>query len=123
MEYRVIFLIDDGSTSNATYNDIKWMKNFESLEDIAEYAGITLGVSDLKQDVISIYPNPVKNSFIISKSGGADIEIYNITGKLLTKTRIDNNQQEIDISDFGSGIYFVRIKNNGIITTKKIIKY
>ncbi|MDO7173764.1 PA14 domain-containing protein [Mariniflexile sp. AS56] len=122
---RIIFLIDDNNTSsttNATYNDIEWIKNFASLQDIAAYAGLTLGVNSLKQDVVSIYPNPVKGSFIVSQGLGADVEIYNIVGKLLTKEKIENNKEQIDISGFVSGIYFVRISNNGIMTTKKIIK-
>ncbi|CAH8283514.1 putative secreted protein (Por secretion system target) [Mariniflexile fucanivorans] len=118
---RLLFNCSDDT--GATTVGVAWIKTFASVQAIKDYAAAhPLSVDALKHDVVTIYPNPVKGSFTITKSLGADVEIYNVVGKLLAKTKIENNEQQIDISNFVSGIYFVRIKNNGIITTKKIIK-
>ncbi|MHA7943861.1 carbohydrate-binding protein [Formosa sp. 3Alg 14/1] len=122
---RVIFIIDDGDTSgtsNTTYNDIEWIKNFASLEDIAEYAGLTLSITDNKQDSISLFPNPVQSKFTITNSQGAHLEVYNMLGKVLFKRQLESNKEEVDISHLSGGIYFVRTVNNGRVSIKKILK-
>ncbi|MDW5290195.1 PA14 domain-containing protein [Formosa sp. PL04] len=122
---RVIFIIDDADTSgttNASYNDIEWIKNFASLDDIFEYAGLTLSIKDEKQDLVSLYPNPIKNKFTVTNSLGSNLELYNIVGKVLLKRSLESNKEELDISYLNSGIYFVRIMNAGKVINKKIIK-
>ncbi|XMO85394.1 leucine-rich repeat domain-containing protein [Algibacter sp. AS12] len=71
---------------------------------------------------LKLYPNPVKNAFRISNSAGALVEIYNIQGESLLKKTISNNKQEINISSFANGIYFIKVKKDGIVINKEIIK-
>lgn len=71
---------------------------------------------------VTVYPNPA-NDFINVK--GEDIqyvEIYNSIGLKVASQNV-NNSESIDISEFASGIYFVRtLDKKGNISTTKIIK-
>jgi hypothetical protein len=66
---------------------------------------------------ISIYPNPANDKIFLSNK--ADIEIIDITGKILIKQL---NSNEIDISKLAKGIYFIKIKFDDKIRTEKFIK-
>jgi hypothetical protein len=74
---------------------------------------------------ISIFPNPSEGKFQI-KSSGAEIrrlEIYDALGKriyLNSKYRQETN--EIDLSRYPKGIYFVKIFDGLKIYTEKIVK-
>ena len=61
---------------------------------------------------IAIYPNP-SNEFIhcSNVSSFESIEIVNIMGQSILKTKIQNNLERIDLSDIGGGIYFLVIKD------------
>jgi len=61
---------------------------------------------------VSIYPNPTKGLVYIDYNNADDIEIeiYNALGKLLSTDSKQNNQ--IDLSNYASGLYFVKCLNN-----------
>ena len=69
-----------------------------------------------------IVPNPsnefIKVSGLINKS---KYEVYNCLGKEICKGEIFYNET-IDIQDFESGLYFIRIYTENSIFTKKFIK-
>lgn len=76
-----------------------------------------------------IYPNPSNGSFEIMIKGLnetiAVIDIYSLTGKLIqsSQTEISNGQlyKQIALKDQANGIYFVKIKTNEGLITKKIV--
>lgn len=82
-----------------------------------------LGVTSLQQSTTTVYPNPVDNILNI-KGNFIDIsntEVYSITGKLLLS--IESNSREIDMTNFDSGMYFIRITTTaGTTQSFKIIK-
>lgn len=68
---------------------------------------------------INIIPNPVIDKFKINTNYD-EISIYTIDGKLIKK--LIKNDEEIDISELNSNIYFLKIKINDSYYYKKIIK-
>jgi hypothetical protein len=83
----------------------------------------TTSVNDQIQDKIKIvvYPNPVINQLKV-KVDAEDVnkyEIISILGETLQSGFIDSGNQIIDISEFESNIYFIRIDNQ-IIKFMKI---
>lgn len=76
---------------------------------------------------ILIYPNPAINKIYFSNDTPGNeffIEIYNTKGIMLTSGRIDCNlNNSFDISGLASGIYTVRVKENNIIKSEKLVKY
>jgi 1,4-alpha-glucan branching enzyme len=70
---------------------------------------------------ISIYPNPVKNSFAINQAVSS-VEVYTITGQLVASYNSVAANQELLIDGLESGIYLVKMKDqNNFIQTKKIV--
>jgi 1,4-alpha-glucan branching enzyme len=70
---------------------------------------------------ISIYPNPVKNSFAINQAVSS-VEVYTITGQLVASYNSVAANQELLINGLESGIYLVKIKDqNNLFQTKKIV--
>jgi hypothetical protein len=71
----------------------------------------------------SIYPNPTTTSFSVN-SNVSDIEIYDLTGKLLKSFKGDFNRTDsFDISSLNTGIYIVKVENNNNqVKTTKLVK-
>ncbi|MBN2746659.1 MAG: T9SS type A sorting domain-containing protein [Bacteroidales bacterium] len=76
-----------------------------------------------KSSNIQVYPIPsIANQPItidFAKSVSAIVEIYDQTGKLLISNEVLDSQMEFSLQQ--SGIYFLKIFNNGEISTRKIV--
>jgi len=80
---------------------------------------------------LSCFPNPVKDvinlQFQLKVSGSVSIDLLDASGNLI-KTLLHehvisgNYERIINVSNIPNGIYFIRLKANGITQTKKIIK-
>lgn len=70
-------------------------------------------------DEIAIFPNPAKNIFHIRGDNISEIEILNLAGALVLK---NNSTTRIDMTNFKSGIYLVRIKAGDRTIVKKLVK-
>jgi len=81
----------------------------------------TLSVSNQELVGVSMYPNPIKNSFTIK--GVQDLQsvaVYNINGqRVLNKTQ---NLETIDVSTLQAGVYFAKVQAKSGTATLKIIK-
>ncbi|MDD4236899.1 MAG: T9SS type A sorting domain-containing protein, partial [Bacteroidales bacterium] len=72
-----------------------------------------------------IYPNPA-NNFITIKGNSTtpcSIEILDLKGSTLISKNMHNgtNQLDIDISNLPEAVYFIKIKQNNSVTTKKLV--
>jgi hypothetical protein len=81
----------------------------------------------LKQDLLSIYPNPgAENITIDAARGIAAIRILNILGTKqsnFSQKKLNTTARQVDISALTSGIYFVKvIFSSGESLTQKVIK-
>ena len=79
----------------------------------------SLGIDDLNQLDISIYPNPVKNILTIDGLVVQDVVIYSVLGKEVVKM---SNQNTIDVSSLSKGVYFIKVSDGINSSTKKFIK-
>ncbi|WP_412984242.1 T9SS type A sorting domain-containing protein [Pontimicrobium sp. IMCC45349] len=71
---------------------------------------------------LTLYPNPVTDSFTINSTNNTEIEsviLIDISGKTLKQFTVS---ESYNISDLAAGIYFVQIKSKNATSTKKIIK-
>ncbi|RKE98501.1 putative secreted protein (Por secretion system target) [Ichthyenterobacterium magnum] len=71
---------------------------------------------------LSIFPNPVTNGklYITTKNNlTKDIEIFDVLGKkVFTASLFD---KELNISKLTSGVYILKIKENNITATRKLV--
>jgi len=82
----------------------------------------TLGVNDLKQSKIALYPNPVKNTFNIQSDDEINsVIVYDTTGKKVAD--FSNKKESLDISHLPNGLYFIEIQNSeNKFFTEKLLK-
>jgi len=83
----------------------------------------TTNINTLKDENIKIYPNPfIDNIFIIANNGG-NIEIIDVSGRVIYSSGLSNGINKISTSHFLKGIYFLKIQNkNNSIQIFKIVK-
>jgi len=85
----------------------------------------TLGNNDLIAPTVNLYPNP--SNELINISFGEDrlskLELFDITGKLLFKKELNSNTYTLNITNYSSGTYLVKVYNQyNTSLNKKIIK-
>lgn len=92
-----------------------------------EQCDISSGVTDDNDNAgIMVYPNPSNGSFhiITSRNTEGMLTVFDITGREQLKEKIDlqkNQNTKIDLSNFAEGIYFVRIVNEKILLSEKLV--
>jgi uncharacterized delta-60 repeat protein len=72
---------------------------------------------------LAVYPNPSKAIFNIEIDQNASLELFDIVGKQLRTTKINLGTSQIDLTDYNSGVYFLKITNKTNQTkTVRLIK-
>lgn len=85
-------------------------------------AEVTLSSSSFSQiEGLKMYPNPTKNNLFIETTlnSNINVSIVNMLGKEVVNTKVINNT--INVSNLTSGIYIVKITEEGKTSTKKLI--
>ena len=73
---------------------------------------------------INMYPNPTGGIFTIENNSEiSEIEIFNSNGELVNKITELSHKHKINLSENLNGLYFIRIKTNDKIITKKLLLY
>ena len=85
--------------------------------------GETLGLDDYLGEEINIYPNPTTDLINFSLSGleSTEVAVVDVTGKVVLSTAI-SSENNIDVSNLKSGVYFVQIEVDGRQASYKFIK-
>lgn len=83
-----------------------------------------LSVNEFEKVNITVFPNPVQNNLTInSKININAVSIYNSTGRLIYENFSFNNENnQLDLSEYQSGIYFLRVTSGNFSQTLKVIK-
>ena len=78
-------------------------------------AGILLGNINvtpvIDDNMISVFPTIIDDNFTVSNAAGATIILYSVNGTKLLQLPVDNDEQQIKITDLylNSGVYIVRV--------------
>ena len=75
-------------------------------------------VSENGEEVVSLYPNPVKDRLMVKAENLQSVEIYNLVGQQVLVSISD----VVDMGSLNQGIYFVRINADGKTVTKRVEK-
>ena len=67
-----------------------------------------------------VYPNPTKNILNITTdlNSTKNVEIYEMIGK---KVLVENTQSQLNVSSLVTGMYIVKITEDGKTSTKRIV--
>ncbi len=94
------------------------------------YINYVLSVADASKDVsIGLFPNPTDGQFSLVIEGTMsqtfNVEVMNLEGKLIERRSIYVNQakytETFDLSTYPKGVYLIRLMNEGVVVTKKLI--
>ncbi|MGE8554356.1 MAG: T9SS type A sorting domain-containing protein [Chryseobacterium jejuense] len=83
-------------------------------------SGIALSTTETKvsKKEASIYPNPTNGPLTIHSEKSSEAKIYSTDGKMLKAVQVQKGSNEINISEFPKGIYFIKTANE----STKVIK-
>lgn len=88
-------------------------------------AGIkSLSIAKNQIEGFDVYPNPVKgNSFTLRTTsvGIKNVSIYSVLGKQVLDTKVKGTNEKINVSSLKTGIYILKVVENGKIATKKLV--
>ena len=83
------------------------------------------GVNDYVLDAaFSVYPNPTNGQFTISNDQNIirEVSIFDVYGKLIGTTKVDDTHVTLDINTCANGTYFARVITDNGVVTKRIVK-
>ena len=70
----------------------------------------------------NIYPNPVSDKLVIETEATIEaVTIYSLTG-VMVYAEVDFNNNMIDVTDFASGVYFIKVRTENGEAVQRFIK-
>jgi hypothetical protein len=113
---RFVMFIDQGVVNWDTY----------FLDDF-NLSSTPLLINELNElNIISVFPQPAKNKLNIkvnlNNNEEYTLDLYNSQGKIVLSTVLNKNTEKInlDVSQFKSGIYFIKVHSKNNLYTKKV---
>lgn len=108
---------DHGPSDVGTLNNWSLELCFEEIE---------LSNESINSIDFEVYPNPAQSQLylnIISKfNNGFNVDLYDVNGRIVLSEQSKNNSnQNIDVSQFKRGLYFIKITQNNQTKVKRII--
>jgi len=89
---------------------------------VSQDAGAT-GIIDISSNPVIMYPNPVTNELTIKElSINSTISIFDVNGKLLINRIAQSIIEIIDVSSLSNGVYSIKVTNDEVVKTSKLIK-
>jgi len=111
-----------------TGNTVSAISRFDNYTATATAVEGLLGIEDVEnpiENVVKLYPNPVKDILYINTSYNnlTSVEILDINGRIVKSSGLNNNADaQINVSDLNAGIYMINIYSDNNKTTKKFVK-
>lgn len=84
----------------------------------------TLAIPYFKNDLISIYPNPVTQNLTIETGERKpyQVKVLNVLGQIVLQKVIYLPEETLDVANFSNGVYTLEISDKDIISRLKFIK-
>ena len=85
---------------------------------------VTLGVSAVSNDMLSVYPNPASDRLTI-QTGSTDktnVEISDLSGQIVARYELSGTDNTIGIAGLSTGSYFIKVSSNATSSVKKFVK-
>ena len=112
---RVLWHLPTGQSQNA-WRDPDLLQNQE----------LTAFLNELPDQIkkIQVYPNPAYDLLTVESvvSDSYRIEITSLKGQLVLSHEFEGISDQLDLSSFQKGVYFITISSKDFIATRKIIK-
>lgn len=75
---------------------------------------------------VSLFPNPSTGLTTLSVDNASQytdlrVNVYNAVGQLIYETPLTVDQISLDLSSYSKGIYFIEVRSNEAVTTKRLV--
>ncbi|MDB9961110.1 T9SS type A sorting domain-containing protein [Oceanihabitans sp.] len=88
----------------------------------ADVTPTTLSVEEFNANAFNIFPNPTSNGIVNITTANSDamsVSVFDILGKQVLNETVSNNT--LNVSTLNSGVYIIKIVQNGNTSTKKLV--
>ncbi|MFW6302927.1 MAG: T9SS type A sorting domain-containing protein [Bacteroidales bacterium] len=80
------------------------------------------GIASAGLKAVSVYPNPSSGSIIITAPAQSEIEIIDLSGKVIMVRNSESSEStSVDLSKLDAGMYYIRITNSDEFIMKKVM--
>jgi hypothetical protein len=86
---------------------------------------LVMKYNPIQDEDFVISPNPAEDKLnikLLSANENVKLEVFDVLGKLIYKGEITQLESSVNISNWKSGVYLVRVSNNKTNQTKRFIK-
>jgi hypothetical protein len=108
---------------NMDFNACKEIWRFFSQHTLSTSLLSGIPENNVKQNNLSVYPNPSSGKFIIEVENyqNAGIKVVNLIGQPIYEGKLSNKITELDLRTIPSGIYFYSVKSQfGDVSSGKV---
>jgi len=118
--YEALDILDEAG--NYFYQIIAYYNDKCESEPVKVEVNIT-SIDENTVENVSVYPNPTSGIITVKAEQMEKIEVINAVGQTVLTKEVDDNETSLDLTSFGSGVYFVNIMTlNGNIVRKINVK-
>jgi hypothetical protein len=73
---------------------------------------------------VKVYPTVIKDNFFIDldETGRTIYEVYNLSGQLLKKGKLNDQYNQVYLADYPVGSYVLKVSHNGTIQRFQLTK-
>ena len=83
---------------------------------------VTVGISENSIMNAKIYPNPTNGELNVECAGMQEITIFLPNGQTLEKINVNNDSYILNMSEYKSGVYYLRITTDNGTSIQKVLK-
>lgn len=99
--------------------------NSSLYQDVLYSLGLAIRVQggasiDEVSQSFSIYPNPVADQVHIMAEDLEHITLFDLSGRIVHEYNVSGNETRLDLSDLGTGLYFVKVVTKNGSAVKKV---
>ncbi|MDA9261739.1 T9SS type A sorting domain-containing protein [Flavobacteriales bacterium] len=97
---------------------------FDTATSVINITSVSL--NENVNNLFSIYPNPSDNGIFtieFNSIGKSTVNVYSADGKIISSLVYSNRSNQVDLSGFNKGIYFIEIEVEGSRKIEKVIIY
>jgi hypothetical protein len=105
--------------------DYEWLPELCEVNLNAQRKGVVKEKATTDRIQMLLYPNPVTDILTVSLSGreitNADIEITDLSGRIVMKEKTQKDRTEINVSLLKQGFYVLKVTTSGKVLSKPLI--